>query len=99
MSALLQASVATTSTSWARATVLAAKGALLLVLPALLLRESAAQSTAEGFNAGPDLIVGEIPTLQQFGSSGTQVGLAIGSASCNNGDVELDFFAMPNTNH
>lgn len=48
---------------------------------------------------GPDIILGNIPTLQQFGSSGTQVGLAIGSDSCNNGDVEVNFFAMPNTDH
>ena len=48
---------------------------------------------------GPDVIMGDLPSLQQFGSSGTQVGLAMASDSCNNGDVELDFFAMPNTDH
>jgi hypothetical protein len=48
---------------------------------------------------GPDIIVGDISSLQQFGSNGTQVGLAVGSVSCNNGDAELDFLAMPNTNH
>ena len=48
---------------------------------------------------GPDVIMGDLPSLQQFGSSGTQVGLAMASNSCNNGDVELDFFAMPNTDH
>jgi hypothetical protein len=48
---------------------------------------------------GPDVILGELPSLQQFGSSGTQVGLAVGTDSCNNGDVELNFFAMPNTDH
>ena len=51
------------------------------------------------FVPGPDVIVGELSSLQQFGSSGTQVGLAMGSDSCNNGDVELNFFAMPNTDH
>jgi dockerin type I repeat protein len=51
------------------------------------------------FVPGPDVIVGGLPSLQQFGSSGTQVGLAVGSDSCNNGDVELNFFAMPNTDH
>ena len=51
------------------------------------------------FAPGPDVIVGDLSSLQQLGSSGTQVGLAMGSDSCNNGDVELDFFAMPNTDH
>ena len=37
--------------------------------------------------------------MQQFGSSGTQVGLAVGTTSCNNGDVDLNWFAMPNTDH
>src|SRR6476620_10419533 len=48
---------------------------------------------------GPDVIVGDLSSLQQFGNSGTQVGLAMGTDSCNNGEVELDFFAMPNTDH
>jgi hypothetical protein len=54
---------------------------------------------APTFVPGPDVIVGDLPSLQQFGSTGTQVGLAMGSDSCNNGDVELNFFAMPNTDH
>ena len=37
--------------------------------------------------------------MQQFGSSGTQVGLAMGTDICNNGDAELDFLMMPNTDH
>ena len=48
---------------------------------------------------GPDVIVGDLPALGQFGSSGTQVGLAVGTTSCNNGDVELDWFALSNTDH
>jgi hypothetical protein len=48
---------------------------------------------------GPDVIVGDLPAMQQFGSSGTQVGLAVGTTSCNNGDVELDWFALSNTDH
>jgi len=51
------------------------------------------------FVPGPDIIAGDLSSLQQFGSSGTQVGLALGSDSCNNGNVELNFFAMPNTDH
>ena len=32
-------------------------------------------------------------------AAGTQVGLGVGTTSCNNGDVELDWFALPNTDH
>ncbi len=61
-----------------------------------------AQSAPEAFNPGPDIITGDIGDfggLQQFGSSGTQVGLAVGTTSCNAGNVPVNFFALPNTNH
>jgi hypothetical protein len=48
---------------------------------------------------GPDVIVGDLPSMVQFSSSGTRVGLAIGTTSCNLGNVELNWFAMPNTDH
>jgi hypothetical protein len=48
---------------------------------------------------GPDVIVGDLPSMQQFGSSGTQVGLGVGTTSCNNGDTELDWFALPSVDH
>src|SRR5881409_2565333 len=48
---------------------------------------------------GPDVIVGEIESVQQFGSAGTQVGLAAGTDSCNNGDQPVDWFQLPNTDH
>jgi hypothetical protein len=51
------------------------------------------------FVPGPDVIVGDLPSMAQFGSSGTQVGLGVGTTSCNNGLVELDWFQMPNTDH
>jgi hypothetical protein len=51
------------------------------------------------FVPGPDVIVGDLPSMQQFGTTGTQVGLAVGTTSCNNGDVDLNWFAMPNTDH
>ncbi len=54
---------------------------------------------AEAPVPGPDVIVGEIESLQQFGSAGTQVGLAVGTDSCNNGDQPVDWFALPNTDH
>ena len=51
------------------------------------------------FVAGPDVIVGDLPSMGQFGSSGGMVGLAVGTTSCNNGDQNLNWFAMPNTDH
>ena len=48
---------------------------------------------------GPDVIVGDLPNMQQFGSAGTQVGLAVATTSCNNGDQPLDWLQLPNTDH
>ena len=65
------------------------------VLPA---RGGGAQDVPD-FVAGPDVIVGDLPSMSQFGTTGTQVGLAVGTTSCNNGNVELNWFALPNTDH
>src|SRR5213075_583609 len=35
---------------------------------------------------GPDVIVGDLPSVEQAGTNGTQVGLGVGTTSCNNGD-------------
>ncbi|MDM7922487.1 MAG: carboxypeptidase-like regulatory domain-containing protein [Pyrinomonadaceae bacterium] len=49
---------------------------------------------------GPDVIVGDVVGLAQFGSaSGDYVGLAIGTDSCNAGVVDLNWFALPNNDH
>lgn len=49
---------------------------------------------------GPDVVVGDLSGLAQFGSSaGTQVGLAVGTDSCNFGTVDLDWFALPSNDH
>ena len=49
---------------------------------------------------GPDVIVGDVEDVAQFNSPvGTQVGLAIGTDSCNNGDQPINWFALPNTDH
>src|SRR5947199_1073392 len=48
---------------------------------------------------GPDVIVGDVESVQQFGNAGTQVGLAAGTDSCNNGDQTVDWFQLPNTDH
>jgi subtilisin-like proprotein convertase family protein len=48
---------------------------------------------------GPDVIVGDLTSTQQFGSNATQVGVSVGTTSCNNGDQGLNWIAMPNTDH
>ena len=58
--------------------------------------------TPKGTVAGPDIIVGDIGEfghLMQLGSSAGQVGLAMGTTSCNNGNQILDFLQLPNANH
>ena len=59
----------------------------------------ATQAHPEGLNPGPDVIAGDLSSLLQFGSNGAQVGLAMGTDTCNGGDQALNFFAMPNTDH
>src|SRR5206468_2823822 len=60
---------------------------------------SGSANAPEALVNGPDVIVGDLPAMQQFGSSGTQVGLAVGTTSCNNGNVELDWFQLSSTDH
>ena len=48
---------------------------------------------------GPDVIVGDLPSVEQGGSSGSFVGLGVGTTSCNAGVVDLDWFALPNNDH
>jgi len=53
-----------------------------------------------GTTPGPDVIVGDLSGLAQFGSAdGTRVGLAVGTDSCNFGTVDLDWFANPANDH
>lgn len=60
----------------------------------------ASDSPQPGTVPGPDVVVGDVYGLAQFGSSnGTQVGLAIGTDSCNFGTVDLNWFALPNNDH
>ena len=64
----------------------------------------AEQDALERISQGSDIITGEVGPSQgsgfgQFGSSGTQVGLSMGTDICNAGSVPVDVFAMPNTNH
>jgi len=49
---------------------------------------------------GPDVVVGDLIGLAQFGSaSGNQVGLAVGTDSCNFGTVDLNWFQNPSNDH
>jgi hypothetical protein len=48
---------------------------------------------------GPDIVVGDMFDLAQFGSSGNQVGLGMGTTSCNNGDQPIHFYQLPNPDH
>lgn len=60
----------------------------------------ALNSDNAGTVPGPDVVVGDLSGLAQFGSSsGTRVGLAVGTDSCNFGTVNLDWFALPDNNH
>lgn len=55
---------------------------------------------AVGTVPGPDVIVGDVSGLAQFdSSSGTQVGLALATDSCNAGTVDLDWFQTPVNDH
>ena len=49
--------------------------------------------------SGPDVIVGDLPDVEQLGSVGTQVGIAVATTSCNNGNEPVDWFALPDTDH
>jgi len=49
---------------------------------------------------GPDVIVGDLSGLAQFGTAdGSKVGLAVGTDSCNFGTVDLNWFALPSNDH
>ena len=50
-------------------------------------------------DGGPAVIVGDLSGLAQFGSNGTQVGLAVATDSCNAGAEPLHWFALPQNDH
>ncbi len=54
---------------------------------------------ANGTTPGPDVIVGDLPSVEQGGSSGSFVGLGVGTTSCNAGVVDLNWFQLTNTDH
>ena len=49
--------------------------------------------------AGAGCHRGRSPSMTHSGSAGTQVGLGVGTTSCNNGTSDLDWFALPQTDH
>src|SRR6266566_8292298 len=67
-----------------------------VVMPAL---QHAVSSEMPNSVPGPDVIVGDIEDVDQMGNNPTQVGLAIGTDSCNNGDEPVDWSALPQTDH
>jgi hypothetical protein len=50
---------------------------------------------------GPDVIVGDLPSMAQFGNDTVNhlVGLGVGTTSCNNGDQPFNWFALPQIDH
>jgi hypothetical protein len=57
---------------------------------------------AVGTQPGPDVIVGDLNGLAQFGEGvpePNRVGLAVGTDSCNRGQVDLNWFALPDNDH
>jgi len=69
-----------------------------LVMPPL---RGAAGGETPTLVAGPDVIVGELPEMAQYGNDTVNhfVGLGIGTTSCNNGDQPLHWFSLPQTDH
>jgi hypothetical protein len=62
--------------------------------------EMPALNPEAGTVPGPDVVVGDLSGLAQFGSAaGTQVGLAVGTDSCNFGVENLHWFANPDNDH
>ena len=61
--------------------------------------QHAAGPTTPTLVPGPDVIVGEIDSVEQAGNDATSVGLGVGTVSCNNGDQPIDWHQLPETNH
>jgi len=50
---------------------------------------------------GPDVIVGDLPSVAEpsGGTVGSFCGLGVGTTSCNQGTIDLDWFQLPNNDH
>ena len=49
--------------------------------------------------AGPDVIVGDLPSTDDYWHLGGRSGLAVGTTSCNKGDAVLNWIALPDNRH
>ena len=76
------------------------KGFKYFALLFFVLSTSASDSHDQTLVPGPDVIVGVLPAMEQYGGPvATQVGLGIGTTSCNNGTIPLNWFELANTDH
>src|SRR5262245_3167317 len=50
---------------------------------------------------GPDVIIGELIGLEQLdnGAVNGRVGISLGTDACNKGTIDVDWFALPNSDH
>ena len=69
-----------------------------MAMPAL---QHGVSSETPALVPGPDVIVGDLPSMAQFGNDTVNhlVGLGVGTTSCNNGDQPFNWFQLPNTDH
>jgi hypothetical protein len=69
-----------------------------VVMPPL---RNAARAESPALVPGPDVIVGDLPQVQQFGNDTINhfVGLGVATTSCNNGTEPLHWFQLPQTDH
>src|SRR5258707_3755392 len=60
-----------------------------------------ASMPAVGTVPGPDVIIGELLSLQQLdsGAVGGFVGISLGTDACNKGTIDVDWFALPSNDH
>jgi hypothetical protein len=72
---------------------------VMKVVDGTVVSDTLPASPEVGTVPGPDVIVGDLSSLQQFGSSGTQVGLAVATDSCNFGTVDLNWNPLPANDH
>jgi hypothetical protein len=86
--------VAASSSSRARAT-----SAFFLCFLATLLAAGTVRSARAGLVPGPDLVVGHIDDVHDYGVNGTQRGLGVQTTACNAGNTGVRFLAMPSTDH
>src|SRR5205085_3445300 len=65
------------------------------VMPPVQRRADSGTPSAPELVPGPDVIVGDLPSMEQGGSNGSFVGLGVGTTSCNNGDQPFHWLQSP----